>query len=386
MMTEAHRRLAKRINQSPAPLKNMATEVFYEILDILFTEEEAAVVADMPRAPATAQKVAGKLRRPVDEIAPILERLADRAVIFSYGEGDAKKYFVFPIFPGVYEMQFWKRPDSEETLRLARLYDELYDQEFAENLMKKDSRVFRIMPSEGSLPVEKTGVLPSDSLHEVIERHDAWSLANFCACRRQRNMLGDGCDKPQDVCMQFGVAAHYIEKKGFGRMVSKPEILDALDRAEDAGLIHFVDNVELPVIACNCCACCCVSLANLTRFNTPSMFTESRFLPELNEPKCKACGACTKFCITGALHLYNEKLIFERWRCIGCGICASKCKHGALGLVPRPEALPVPQNYGQMFVDVGNEWMGASRPGDARALKINRSVGNLLQMIMRKFA
>jgi Fe-S-cluster-containing hydrogenase component 2 len=386
MTTEAHRRLAKRINQQPAPLKNLATDVFYEILELLFNEEEAAVVADMPRAPATADKVAARLRRPADEIRPILDRLADRAVIFSYGDGHARKYFVFPIFPGVYEMQFWKRPDSEETVRLARLYDELYDQEFAENLMKRPSRVFRIMPSEGSLPVGKTGVLPGDSLREVIERHDAWSLANYCACRRQRTMLGDGCDKPQDVCMQFGAAAHYIEKKGFGRMVSKPEILEALDRAEDAGLVHFVDNVELPVIACNCCACCCVSLANLTRFNTPAMFTESRFVPEHTEAKCNACGSCAKNCFTGAFHLYDKKLVFEQWRCIGCGVCVSKCRQGALVMKAKPDTLPVPENYGQMFVDVGNEWMGVGRPGDPRALRINRTFGNLMQKIMRRFA
>lgn len=386
MTTEAHRRLARRVNQPPAPLKNLASDVFYEILDILFTEEEAAVVSDMPRFPATAEKIAARLKRPAGEVGPILKRLADRAVIFSYGEGDARKYFVFPIFPGVYEMQFWKRPDSDETLRLAKLYDELYDREFAENLMKRPSRVFRIMPSEGSLPVEKTGVLPSDSLREVIEHHDAWSLANYCACRRQRSMLGDGCDKPQDVCMQFGPAARYIEKKGFGRMVSKAEIIEALDRAEEAGLIHFVDNVELPVIACNCCACCCVSLANLTRFNTPAMFTESRFLPERTDRECTACGACAGYCISGALHLYNDKLMFERWRCIGCGICVSKCRHGALRLVPRPDSLPVPENYGQMLVDVGNEWTGAGRPGDTRALKVNRAVGNLMQKLMRRFA
>ncbi len=384
MTTEAHRRLARRINSPPTPLRNLSTDVFFEILDILFNEEEAAVVADMPRLPATAEKVAAKLNRPVEEIAPVLERLADRAVIFSYGDGDARKYFVFPIFPGVYEMQFWKRPDDEETLRLARLYDELYDQEFALHLMKRDSRVFRIMPSEGSLPVEKTGVLPSDSLREVIERHDTWSLANYCACRRQRNLLADGCDKPLDVCMQFGAAAHYIEKKGFGRKVSKPEILEALDRAEDAGLIHFVDNVELPIIACNCCACCCVSLANLTRFNTPAMFTESRFLPRIDDAACTACGACTDHCITGALHLYGKKLIFDRSRCIGCGVCVARCQKGALRMVPRPGSRPVPGNYGQMLVEVGNEWAGMAGPGRERAARVNHAIGNFMQKIMKR--
>ena len=386
MTTEAHRRLAKRINQETAPLKNQETDVYFEILDILFSEEEAEVVSQLPRGPATAEKVAAKLHRPLSEIEPILQRVADRAAIFSYGEGTGRKYMVFPIFPGIYEMQLWKRPDSEETLRLARLYDELYNQEFADNLIKKPFTIFRIMPSEGSLPTVKTGVLPSDSLREVIERHDVWSLANWCACRRQQNMLGKGCDKPQDVCMQFGAASHYVEKKGFGRIVSKQEILEALDRSEEAGLVHFVDNVELPVIACNCCACCCVPLANLTKFNTPGMFCDSQFMPEHIEEKCTACGTCAKHCITGALHVYGKKLIFEKWRCIGCGICVSKCKQGALKLKAREDVHPVPENYGQMVVNVVNEWTGMSRFNDPLFLKINRMVGNIMQKMIKRFA
>ncbi len=112
--------------------------------------------------------------------------------------------------------------------------------------------------------------------------------------------------------MSFGAASHYIEKKGFGRMVSKPETLEAVDRAEEAGLVHFCDNVELPVIACNCCACCCVSMANLTHYNTPAMFADSRFMPERDEAKCNACGACAKHCFSGAFHMYDKKVIFEK--------------------------------------------------------------------------
>jgi len=109
MTTEAHRRLAKRINQETAPLKNQETDVYFEILDILFSEEEAEVVSQLPRGPATAEKVAAKLHRPLSEIEPILQRVADRAAIFSYGEGTGRKYMIFPIFPGIYEMQLWKR-------------------------------------------------------------------------------------------------------------------------------------------------------------------------------------------------------------------------------------------------------------------------------------
>ena len=84
--------------------------------------------------------------------------------------------------------------------------------------------------------------------------------------------------------------------------------------------------------------------------------------------------------------MYGKKVIFENTRCIGCGVCVAKCKTGALKLAPKPLALPVPENYGQMFVNIGNEWTGMERPGDRRALKVNRTVGNIMQWMMKKMA
>ncbi len=46
MPTEAHRRLARRLNQPPTPLKNLENDVLYEILEMLFSEEEAEVASE----------------------------------------------------------------------------------------------------------------------------------------------------------------------------------------------------------------------------------------------------------------------------------------------------------------------------------------------------
>ncbi len=221
MITEAHHLLAKRFNKPPMPLKVLINDLLLEILELLFSEEEALVANNIPSLNGTAKKIAARMKRPVDEVRPILESMADRGLIFSFGEGDETKYFVMPIFPGVYELQMWKAPDSEQTRKLAKLYDEYYTQEYSENMLKFPAKVFRIIPIEQSIPGTQIGIMPSDSIREVIDRFDAWSLANYCACRRQREMIGDGCGKPLDVCMQFGPAARYIDKHGFGRLVSK---------------------------------------------------------------------------------------------------------------------------------------------------------------------
>ncbi len=379
MPTPAHHLLARRFNKPPMPLKVLVNDLLMEILDLLYTEEEALVVSHIPLVNSSAKKVAKKLNRPVAEVRPILDDMVARGLIFCFGDGEARKYLVLPIFPGVFEAQMWISPDSDRTRRLAKLYDDYYTTEFSENMLKRPSRVFRIIPIEQSITENKTGVLPSDSIREVIGRHDAWSLANYCACRRQRDMLGDGCDKPMDVCMQFGDAARYIEKHGFGRLVSREEIMEAVDRSEEAGLIHFTDNVENANISCNCCACCCVSLATLTRFNTPAMFTSSRYRVAAEPARCVACEACIKICPAGALRLYDQKLMAEPWRCIGCGNCVSRCQSGALKLVLRPDHAPVPENFGQLFMSLGKEYMGKAASIVPHSPAYDRTVGNLIQ-------
>ena len=185
MTAKAYHLLAKRINKPPMPLKTLINDVLMEILALLFTEEEALVVSKIPLINSTADKVARLMKRPVSEIRPVLDDLAKRGLIFSYGEGEEKKYLVLPVFPGIYEAQMCIAPDNEKTRKFAKLYDEYYTKEFSENMLARQSKIFRIIPIEKSIPANQIGIVPSDNIREVIDRYDAWSLANYCACRRR---------------------------------------------------------------------------------------------------------------------------------------------------------------------------------------------------------
>jgi ferredoxin len=386
LITKAHHLLAKRLNKPPIlPLKTLVNDLLLEILALLFSEEEAYIASKIPLINSTAQKVAQRVHRPTEEVRVILDGLVDRGVIFAFGDGPERKYLVLPMMPGIFEAFMYKAPDDERTRRFAELFDQYYTTEYSQNMLIGPSRVFRIIPIQESLPSLKTGVLPTENIREVIDRQEAWSLASECACRRQKEYVGQRCTHPKDVCMQFGAAARYVEKAGFGRLVSKQEIMEALDRAEESGLVHFTDNIENPNICCNCCACCCVSLATMTKFNTPAMFVSSQYISVHAPENCTTCGACVKVCPAGALHVYDQKLIHEPWRCIGCGVCVSKCDQNALKLTLRPDRRTVPENYGQLMVDVGNENMRIQKYMDVHMPGYQKSIGNWLQAQMIKF-
>jgi MinD superfamily P-loop ATPase len=59
-------------------------------------------------------------------------------------------------------------------------------------------------------------------------------------------------------------------------------------------------------------------------------------VPRVDEARCQACGACSRFCRFHAIvGLGTAPLVFPEL-CHGCGGCALVCPHGAIGEVDHP--------------------------------------------------
>jgi len=148
-----------------------------------------------------------------------------------------------------------------------------------------------------------------------------------------KGLVGEGCDKPLETCMSFGMAADFYIRNGLGRAIGKEEALGILKQAETAGLVLSPGNAKTPLHLC---------LLRLLLWRAQ----ECQALSEAGQPgvECicgagesgylRGCGTCTDRCQMAAVWLDDGKVVLDTDRCIGCGLCVSTCSTG----VAQPEA------------------------------------------------
>lgn len=345
-VSRAHLDVAQRLS-SPALMGPPICDELIAFVQHVFTEEEASLVRHLGTFRGrTADDLARRERRPIEEVRPILHQVAvvKRAVASSGPEG-REKYRLMPVVPGIFEMVLIS--ESPETIspwhrRFAELFEALYETGYSIDYALPQGK---LAPVVRYLPVGKAieahpMALPSDKLEVVLDRFDVFAVGQ-CQCRLAMHVTGRGCGKPMENCAVIGDWASQGIEQGFLRQVSKQEMLDIKREAEAHGMVNWMMNVESTKgqSSCSCCGCCCHAMRGINEFNAPGMIAPPHFLPEFND-QCTYCGRCARQCPMGALaiDMGGKTRQHKLERCIGCGVCAVACgERGAITMEPVPD-------------------------------------------------
>jgi len=351
-MTEPfYEKLVDALNSRGGIMPAIKCKELFALLEELFTPEEAELATKLPPSPIPAETFAREIAGDPKEVESLLETMANKGLVFC-GERDGVRFYnLMALAVGIFEMQFMKGEVSDRARKLARVFED-----YANALQKlaaaapPSSAGFpaaRVLTVEKEIPAS-TEIHPYDRVSEYIANSD-YITVGTCYCRHHGELLGRPCDKPKDVCMAFGHWAQFIAERGFGRLMSKEEALQVLDRAERAGLIHCTTNISKRLhFLCNCCVCHCPIIGSVKNAAVPSMVASSSFIASLEEGACSGCGDCVERCQMDALTMEGDIVVLDAERCIGCGVCISVCPTGALRLELREEA-PVPPFDGEEF-------------------------------------
>lgn len=327
------------------PIGAPRAKVLYQILRLLYDEDEAYIASNFPFGRATLTdlvKATGIEREVLEEK---LEVMARKGQVVDYSKPGARLYFLAPTMIGLFEFTFMRVREDIPQKELASLLH----QYFREGGMGKEvfgskTQRTRTLVHEGALPHSE--VFPYDRAFQMIKDYKGGAVT-MCYCRHTAQHRGEACDAPVDnVCTSFGMAADFLIRRGFARRASMEELIDILQMAEDLGLVHVCDNIrDRNSFVCHCCGCCCELLAGINELRIPHAVAPSRYIANVDPFLCEGCGACAERCPIHAITTEDGKAVVDDNFCLGCGVCTSACSNHAMNMSAREDPTPIPRNW-----------------------------------------
>ncbi len=347
--------LVERLNRFPqgAP----PSETLYKILQILFSEREAELVALLPIKPFTARKASQIWKMDLAGAQKILDDLAGRAILVDIEQDGEMTYVLPPPMAGFFEFSMMRlRGDIDQKVLGELFYQYMnVEEDFIRSLFTEgETQLGRVFVHEPVLSNENAlHVLDYERASEVI-RTASHRAIGVCYCRHKMQHVERNCDAAMDICMTFNNTAAALNRHGFARLVDASEGMDLLQQACDQNLVQFGENVRESVnFICNCCGCCCEALIAARRFGSLNPVHTSQFIPVVDESQCNGCGKCVSICPVEAMTLVStndprhpkmKKAKLDEDACLGCGVCVRACSRQGLSLRSRPQRIITPLN------------------------------------------
>ncbi len=332
-----YQELAKQLDALPNGFPATPNGAELRLLAKLFSPEEAHLAAQLRPDLETVEEIAARIGAEAGELRKQLKGMSRRGLIRAGRKENGLGFALMPFVVGIYEMQM-NTLDEE----LARLFEEYFHQGFGE-VLRVRPQVHRVIPI-GETVKNNMEIHPFETASDVVNAAQAWGVVD-CICRKQKALIGEGCEHPLDVCMIFSERPGAFDNDATVRALTREGALATLRRAAEAGLVHSVSNNQKGVnYICNCCTCSCGILRGMAELGIANVVARSAFASQVDEALCSGCEDCVAACQFDAISVDGVAQV-NRVRCVGCGVCVLACSTGALGLIRRPEdeILPVPQ-------------------------------------------
>jgi len=337
MTEDVYVRLREFMDTLPGGYPATPTGVEIRILKKLFSPEQAELTMKLKNEAEEVSVIAARVGLGQAELAPRLEEMAQKGLIFRVRKGNKALYQAFQFIVGVYEFQV-KNLDRE----FCEMIEE-YQPYLGRSFLSIKTRQMRVIPVEsavGSTPAVET----YNRVRELVKAQKVFSLAQ-CICRNKQGLLGNDCTRPKETCLQFGdFAQFYIDNK-LARAISRTDALEILDLAEKSALVLCPSNSQELVSICCCCPCCCPILKRAKLLPRPVEAVSSNYQAKIDPELCSACGLCMERCQMAAIKEGKDSYEIAEEKCIGCGLCVSFCPTEALSMVAKPKVQAPPSDF-----------------------------------------
>ena len=337
------------------------TDTQIEILEALFSPDEAHVAASLDYVPEPEEVIARRAGVAPEVAADLLTRMASRSLIRGVRRPDGVRVFRQLLFiPGLFEMIYINPNPSVDMEKLGSLFEKYFHEGWGQEMHRHPVPFGRVLPPIGP---PKESVLPHEDAVKLVEQASFAALVD-CSCREAVRK----CDCPIDICLGIGegimggpmagtpvIEPKYTVGPPRARLISIDEAVHILKRAEEAGLVHSTMNIkEDSWFICNCCSHACFLLRGACELDIPHAVAPSSFWSVVEQDLCNGCGACEPVCPMLAITLNDDVAEVDYERCLGCGVCVSSCPVEAIHLEKRGDEVYTPYlDYNELVAALG---------------------------------
>ncbi|GAB6888709.1 4Fe-4S binding protein [Desulfothermus okinawensis JCM 13304] len=343
-MGDVYKKLAQVLDSMPQGFPSTPDGLEIKILKKIFEPDEAELFCKLKLKFETVDDIAKRTGMEKEFLEKKLTEMWKKGQIMGVDFGGTKLFKMMPWMVGIYEYQV-NRMDEE----LAKLCEEFMPY-IGKKLLGKSPRLMQVLPIEENLNAEQEA-LPFERVSEIIENGKSFGVAQ-CICKKEKALVGEPCDKPQEVCLAVAKIPGIIEQfDHWGRPITKEEAYNILKKAEESALVHLTFNTQDDTyFICNCCGCCCGVLRAINEVGVNEA-VNSRYRAKINPDLCVGCGTCKdERCQVNAIKEEDGVYSVIEDRCIGCGLCVSTCPSDAIELIKKEDNwTPPPKDE--------NEWL-----------------------------
>lgn len=346
-MEDIYRALQKRLDMYSLGFPETQSKIEITILKKLFSEEDAKLFLELSPMLETAESIAKRTGREQEELTKHLEDMVKRGLLFKKTKDGVAKYGAIPFIHGVFEFQV-KRLSKD----LAMLLEQYYEEGLSKAVAKSTNMFLRPIPVNESIETKST-VAPFEDAVAIIKQASVIAVAD-CICRKEKKIIGKGCDKPMETCLMFGSMAEYYIENNLGRKISADEAIAIVTEAQKHGMVTQPGTAQNPAGMCSCCGDCCAVLLSIKRFPKPAEMVFSNYYAQTYD-NCTSCGNCVDMCQMDAIEITDIAHVNVD-RCIGCGLCVMACPNDAVKLVQKEQSKKVPpKTSGEQMMEMAKQ-------------------------------
>ncbi len=348
---DVYRTLQKHLDTMPVGFPATKSGVEIRILKQLFTPDEARLATQLRYSThpnETLENIFGRLKDTgisLEMLEETLDTMVSKGLLHFMTEAGKKFYSNAQWVVGIYEFQV-----NKLTSELAKDIS-LYNREaFGRELFSSRPTQLRVIPVGQSIKPED-GVASYDDFRAMLSMNDGPFMVANCICRQRKDIAETPCKATErdETCLGLGLFAQMYIDQGWGREISREEMLEIVEMNEREGLVLQPSNSEKIEFLCSCCGCCCGLLRGKGAMAKPVDFFTTNYHSEVDLDLCTSCGTCVDLCQIKALSFQDDILTIDLGRCIGCGVCVANCPEGAMSLRKREKEVAPPETLEDMY-------------------------------------